>query len=214
MKRRGRERHVDPDAERSTFTEWAHHIEAGISTLAGSPVHLVMRRDVPTVLRTISEETLAEFMVERGISEAPVVDERGRLCGFVTAADLLRAHLDEPDLTYGALPVRQDGRFGIGFHDEHAPRAVVEDMEPVPIALRADETLAKALMQMAAVGADRAPVITPDEHFAGMLHAGDVLAWLLEQRGLPRLSSSRHGRNGHGGGGHGSGGDGGSGGRH
>ena len=186
---------ADSNLERSTYTEWAHHIEAGISTLAATPVHMVMRREVPVVARTISEGTLAEIMIERGLQEAPVVDEHGRLCGYVTAMDLLRAHLDDPELDYGPPPAREDGRFGAGFHDEHAPRAVGEDMEAVPLALDEHDSLAKALMLMSSAFVDRAPVVTPDQHFVGMLHAGDVLAWLLAQRGLPRLS--RHG-NGHG----------------
>jgi CBS domain-containing protein len=195
MKRSRREIQLEAHLERSTYTEWAHHIEAGISTLAASPVHLVMRRDVPTVQRSVSEETLAEYMIERGLAEAPVVDEHGRLVGFVTAGDLLRAHLDDPELSYGPPPAREDGRFGAGFHDEHAPRAVVEDMEPVPFMLDEHDSLAKALMLMASAYVDRAPVVTKDDHFVGMLHAGDVLAWLLEQRGLPRLAPKP--RNGH-----------------
>jgi CBS domain-containing protein len=178
----------DGHLERSTYTEWAHHIEAGISTLAASPVHAVMRREVPTVLRSMSEETLAEYMVERGLTEAPVVDEHGRMVGFVTAVDLLRAHLDDPELSYGPPQPSEGGRLGAGFHDEHPPRAVVEDMEPVPITLDEHDSLAKALMLMASSFVDRAPVVTQDGHFVGMLHAGDVLAWLLEQRGLPRLA--------------------------
>jgi CBS domain-containing protein len=181
----------DSHLERSTYTEWAHHIEAGISTLVASPVHAVMRRDVPTVLRSMSEETLAEYMVERGLAEAPVVDEHGRMVGFVTAVDLLRAHLDDPELSYGPPQPSEGGQLGAGFHDEHQPRAVVEDMEPVPITLDEHDSLAKALMLMASSFVDRAPVVTQDGHFVGMLHAGDVLAWLLEQRGLPRLTRRR-----------------------
>ncbi len=196
MKRTRRDVQLDNHLERSTYTEWAHHIEAGISTLAASPVHLVMRRDVPTVQRSISEETLAELMIERGLTEAPVIDEHGRMIGFVTAMDLLRARLDDPELSYGPPPPREDGRFGAGFHDESAPRAVVEDMEPVPITLDEHDSLAKALMLMASAYVDRAPVVTKDEHFVGMLHAGDVLAWLLEQRGLPRLSPKPRNGNG------------------
>ena len=191
MKRR-RAIQVDNHLERSTYTEWAHHIEAGISTLAASPVHLVMRRDVPTILRSTSEETLAEYMIERGLAEAPVIDEHGRLVGFVTAVDLLRAHLDDPELTYGPPRAREDTRLGAGFHDTAAPRAVMEDMEPVPIHLGEHDSLAQALMLMSSSFTDRAPVVSQDGHFLGMLHAGDVLAWLLEQRGLPRLAK-RHG---------------------
>jgi CBS domain-containing protein len=189
--RRRRATPPNRDLERSTYFEWAHHIEAGISSLVSSPVHLVMRRDVPTVQRSMSEETLSEYMIESGLSEAPVVDEHGRMVGFVTAMDLLRARLDDPELSYGLPPAREDGRFGAGFHDERAPRAVVEDMEPVPVSLDEHDSLAKALMLMAAARVDRAPVVTESDHFVGMLHAGDVLAWLLEQRGLPQLQLAR-----------------------
>jgi CBS domain-containing protein len=174
---------TDSHLERSTYTEWAHHIEAGISSLASTPVHMVMRRDVPVVRPTLGEDTLAELMIERGLHEAPVVDEHHRLVGYVTAMDLLRAHLDEPELAYGP-----PASLGDGFHAEAPPRAVLEDMEALAVVLDEHDPLVKALMLMASAFLDRAPVVTRDAHFAGMLHAGDVLAWLLAQRGLPRLS--------------------------
>ena len=60
--------------------------------------------------------------------------------------------------------------------------------EPVPVIVGEHDSLAQALMLMSSAFIDRAPVVSPDGHFLGMLHAGDVLAWLLEQRGLPRLA--------------------------
>ena len=84
--------------ERSTFTEWARHVEAGISSHAATPVCAVMRRGVPTVRKDVGEDTLAEFMIEHECWELPVLDERGRLAGIVTAADLLRASVDGPEL--------------------------------------------------------------------------------------------------------------------
>ena len=83
--------------ERTTFTEWARHVEAGISSHAATPVCAVMRRGVPTVRTDVGEDTLAEFMIEHECWELPVLDERGRLVGIVTSADLLRASVDAPD---------------------------------------------------------------------------------------------------------------------
>ena len=50
----------------------------------------VMTRDVLTVTPGMSLEQAAERLVERGVSGAPVVDERGRMVGILSESDILR----------------------------------------------------------------------------------------------------------------------------
>lgn len=50
----------------------------------------VMTRDVVTLSPDMTLERAAERLVERGISGAPVVDERGRLVGILSETDILQ----------------------------------------------------------------------------------------------------------------------------
>ena len=173
--------------ERSTFTEWARHVEAGISSHAATPVCAVMRRGVPTVRSDVGEDTLAEFMIEHECWELPVLDERGRLAGIVTAADLLRASVDGPELEPAKLP-----ELPAGFHTEPTPREVSLDMEPVPVTLLEDDPLGAALVEMAAARLDHAPVVAADRRLVGVLYVVDALAWLLDRHGFPGPGQLHH----------------------
>lgn len=172
--------------ERSTFTEWARHVEAGISSHAATPVCAVMRRGVPTVRTDVGEDTLAEFMIEHECWELPVLDDRGRLVGIVTAADLLRVSVDGPELE----PAPPD--LPAGFHPEPMPREVSLDMEPVPVTLLEDDPLGAALVEMAAARLDHAPVVGADRRLLGVLYVVDALAWLLDRHGFPGPGHLHH----------------------
>ena len=50
----------------------------------------VMTRDVLTLAPGMTVEQAAERLVQRGVSGAPVVDERGRLIGILSESDILR----------------------------------------------------------------------------------------------------------------------------
>ncbi len=50
----------------------------------------VMTRDVVTLSPDMTLEAAAERLVQRAISGAPVVDERGRLVGILSESDILR----------------------------------------------------------------------------------------------------------------------------
>jgi len=174
--------------ERATFTEWARHVEAGISSHAATPVCAVMRRGVPTARTDVAEGTLAEFMIEHECWELPVLDERGRLVGIVTAADLLRATVDAPELE----TTTESRNLPQGFHPEPEPREVSLDMEPVPVTLLENDPLGAALVEMAAARLDHAPVVAPDRKLVGVLYVVDALAWLLDRHGFPGPGQLHH----------------------
>lgn len=177
--------------ERSTFTEWARHVEAGISSHAATPVCAVMRRGVPTVRTDVGEDTIAEYMIEHDVWEMPVLDDRGRLVGLVTSADLLRARLDGPELDGESEPATEP-RLPRGFHNEPVPREVAEDMEPVPVTLLENDPLGAALVEMAAARLDHAPVVGPDRRLVGVLYVVDALAWLLDRHGFAGPGQLHH----------------------
>jgi acetoin utilization protein AcuB len=53
----------------------------------------IMTRDVITVHQDWTVEEAADLMLDRKISGAPVVDDRGQLCGVITQTDLFKATL-------------------------------------------------------------------------------------------------------------------------
>ncbi len=58
--------------------------------VAGVTVREIMQADVLTVPSNMSVGELAQTLLERGISGAPVVDREGRVIGVVSASDVLR----------------------------------------------------------------------------------------------------------------------------
>lgn len=53
----------------------------------------IMTRDVVTVNQDWTVEEAADLMLDRKISGAPVVDDKGQLCGVITQTDLFKATL-------------------------------------------------------------------------------------------------------------------------
>jgi acetoin utilization protein AcuB len=53
----------------------------------------IMTRDVVTVNQDWTVEEAADLMLDRKISGAPVVDDKGQLCGIITQTDLFKATL-------------------------------------------------------------------------------------------------------------------------
>lgn len=168
---------------RTTEPELGPRVDDAPGGLASTPVSTCLRRHADVVHADTDEDTLADLMCERGLDALPVVDGGGRLLGMVTARDLLRARLSwssEPD----------GRRLPRGFHAEDPPRPVLVDMELAPVVLREDDTLARALLLMAARGVDLAPVVDGGRRVRGVLHAADAVAWLLERGGLPALCAA------------------------
>lgn len=50
----------------------------------------IMRKDVVTVRENQTVKELADLLIDKGISGAPVIDARGRLVGVVSQTDLVR----------------------------------------------------------------------------------------------------------------------------
>jgi CBS domain-containing protein len=159
MTRRHRHAHHHDLAERGPFTEWARHLEAGVSSLSSTPVSEVMRRRVPPIDEHETEATLVELLLDHGVHGVPVVDRDRFLVGFVSATDLVRAH-------------HEDG--------EGKPCVVRELMTAVAVDLVETASLAKAALLMASYRVHQVPVVTELGHVVGMVTASDILAWLCQ----------------------------------
>lgn len=107
----------------------------------------VMRKRVITVDRWLTLAELAKVFAEKGITGAPVVDERGAILGVVSQTDLVRARRESCD----GVPLYHRELDGLprslGIHVEEIESGRVEDImtpgaicfeEDAPVGLVAD----------------------------------------------------------------------------
>src|SRR5450830_712057 len=73
-----------------------HH--AAWTALLQQPVKSVMRTPVPGVAATSDIRHVAQVLLEAGLPGLPVVDEQGRVIGFISRTDILHAVVSEPPL--------------------------------------------------------------------------------------------------------------------
>jgi CBS-domain-containing membrane protein len=166
-----------------------------LSSLAHAPVNAVMRRQVTVVGLDTSEPSTAAILAERGLSWAPVVDQKGRLRGVVSLADLWKEEHSEDDRP----PIRMR-KLGPGFHEEAPWRVASELMRAAPLSVHEESTLADTVARMTRLSLDAVPCTDDRGHLVGMLHAVDVLHWLLERRdevAAPQPPPDSHPRDSH-----------------
>jgi CBS domain-containing protein len=156
---------------------------------AETPVSEVMSRQVVCVPQTLDVRALAQLLLERGISGAPVVDDEGLPIGVVSKTDLIRERFDDTE-EIEAEPLRVRTRqgyeyeLGPGFHAERiTSRTVADIMTPLVFSLPEDAPVSQAAALMALEGVHRVPVIADGGTVVGMLTSMDVLRWLAEQDG-------------------------------
>ena len=117
------------------------------------------------------------MLVERALGGAPVVDDDGRLVGFVSVTDLVRDRVENGDTTE-TEPVRvhrRDGSsyaLGSGFHvEELAHNTVGAIMDASPISIDERTSIGCAAALMTSEGAQRIPVVDESRRVVGMVCA-------------------------------------------
>ena len=123
----------------------------------------IMSRDVHCVRPEMSIVALADLLVHRDVSWAPVTDVHGRVVGVVSDAELARATWDP----------RVIGR----------ARAVADIMMPFPFVLPIGATVARAAALMAYEGVHRIVIVDAAGAVAGVLSGADVMRWLARGAG-------------------------------
>lgn len=135
----------------------------------------VMTRDVVTVRSDTPFKEITAVLADRGVSAAPVVDERGTPVGVVSEADLLRKEVHRP------------GRFG----EEAAPAAWAPERDKAraetaaglmtaPAATaRTDWSVTEAARVMDHDGVKRLPVVDEADHVVGIVSRSDLLKVFL-----------------------------------
>jgi len=158
-----------------------------------TPVAEIMTRHVVTVPPEMSVEELTSILLERGISGAPVVDEKGRPLGIVSKTDLLRDHHNRGDsVEVSKVELHRGGveaPLDPGLHVEPEPGPTVRSvMTPLAFALPENASVARASALMAVEVVHRVVVVDESGKVSGILSSLDVLRWLARSEGyvLPR----------------------------
>ncbi|GAB6136477.1 CBS domain-containing protein [Thermococcus prieurii] len=131
------------------------------------PVEIVMDRDFVRVGQTDSLATLIALLRDDE-SSAVVVDESGKLVGFVTMKDIL--HL--------FAPPRHHSVVGLSLLKRYARNraTLVEDvMVTRPITVRASDTLGHAIGVMLESGKHHLPVVDDENRVVGLLEVKDII---------------------------------------
>ena len=140
----------------------------------------IMSRDVISVPTTMDLRDLAKLFLERGITGAPVVDERGDLAGVVSQTDLIYYGLTRDDeLTDGSMfyqTARMEGRHvPRGFQIEDTNTGVVADvMTPLVHSVSEQASLESVARMMTGKQIHRV-VVRRGRKVTGIISALDVL---------------------------------------
>ena len=131
------------------------------------PVKLVMDREFLTLHPEDSLSKLIQSL--RGEeSSAVVVDDEGKLLGFITMKDLLRFF--EPPRRYSIVGINLLKKYSIS----NASR--VEDiMVRKPITIHVDENLGRAIRIMLETGKHHLPVVDDKNRVHGILEVKDII---------------------------------------
>ncbi|WP_394335101.1 CBS domain-containing protein [Thermococcus radiotolerans] len=131
------------------------------------PVRIVMDREFLTLHPEDSISKLVQNLRDEE-SSAVVVDEEGRLMGFITMKDLL--HFFEPPRRYSIVGIGLLKKYSIS----HASR-VGDIMVRKPITIHVEDDLGRAIKIMIETGKHHLPVIDENGHVHGVLEVKDII---------------------------------------
>ena len=154
----------------------------------------IMTPDVICVSRTMDLRDLAKLFLEKGITGAPVLDERGELAGVVSQTDLLYYQLTRDDeLVLDSdfyASVRVEGRpIPLGFQIEDVNSGTVEDVMTPVVHSVTEATLAESVARMMSRKHIHRVIVRKGRKVAGIISALDLLQ--LVEEGAPRRAVPR-----------------------
>ena len=131
------------------------------------PVRLVMDTEFLTLHPADPLSTLVQNL--RGEeSSAVVVDEEGRLLGFITMKDLL--HFFEPPRRYSIVGVSLLKKYSVN----RASR-IADIMVRKPVTIGVDDDLGRAIKLMLGTGKHHLPVVDDENRVHGVLEVKDIV---------------------------------------
>jgi CBS domain-containing protein len=145
----------------------------------------IMRKEVVTVRDTATVKELAQLLLERRISGAPVVDASGKLVGVVSQTDLVRGVREDPQPhevpAYHADLDRWLGRRGFQVETPDF-KLVREVMTPGVIAADAKTPVIELARTMSRKRIHRL-IITDKKKIAGIVTSMDILQAFVRLHG-------------------------------
>lgn len=119
------------------------------------------------------------FLVDKGFSAAPVIDDAGRPIGVLSRTDIL-VH-DRTKIEHlPTEPTRAERKMPPGFHVENVDRTPVRHlMTPVVFAVSADTSAHKVVEEMLALKVHRLFVVGESGVLVGVISALDILTHLV-----------------------------------
>lgn len=143
-----------------------------------TPVRELMTAQVLCVRPDVSLEALQSLLLERGISSAPVVNDRGEPLGMVSKTDLVQHRHDAGETEM------VERRVEAGFHTSALVEATVADiMTPLSITLPEDALIAQAAAVMAYERMHTLPVVGVDGTVIGIVSSLDIARWYAAREG-------------------------------
>jgi CBS domain-containing protein len=121
-----------------------------------TPISEIMTRGAFCASSEQSVDSVSATFLERGISGAAVIDERGRAIGVVSKTDLIR------------------GRYA---------KSIGDVMTPVAFTMKENAPISQAAALMAFEGIHRLPVVSSSGEVVGIVSSIDVLRWIAERDG-------------------------------
>jgi CBS domain-containing protein len=131
----------------------------------------VMTREVVSVPRTASYREMVDLLVGHHFSAVPVVDEKGRVVGVVSEADLLC----KIEYAGTGRPRLFESRRQRGERAKADSATAAELMSQPPIVAPAGTTVAAAARTMDRENVKRLPVIDDDLRLVGVVTRSDLL---------------------------------------
>ncbi len=145
-----------------------------------------MTRDVVTFSEDAPVYDCAKVLREKRISGAPVVDERGKVVGILSEADIMEL-IKSQDININTilpspldvleLPVRM--KIGLGEMEKSIKKAgsakAGDIMTRGVVSISPEEDLPRAAKVMADKNINRLPVLDSDKKLVGIITRGDVI---------------------------------------
>lgn len=139
----------------------------------GGSVYDVMTRDVVSIREFTPYKAVVRILMEHGISAVPVVDERYRVRGVVSEADLIEKEAEQVE-GYPE-PWELLTRRGRGAHSKAQGESATELMTAPAITASVDTSVARAARLMRKHGVKRLPVVDEAGILVGIVSRGDLL---------------------------------------
>jgi CBS-domain-containing membrane protein len=149
---------------------------ATMKPLAALTAADLMSRDVVVIPRHLSLRTAAQVLSQARVGGAPVIDERGRCVGVLSATDFLHRAREEPDPLCPGRAACVCADWQMVDLDLLPPDAVAGYMTPDPVTAPATTSVRDLARMMLDAHIHRVIIVDEHDRPVGIVSSTDVLA--------------------------------------